>query len=127
MGVGLVAIYLGHLSPFFVIPLCIIAAIIFGASWSFVPAYLQAKRGSHIVITTIMFNFLAAALMTYLMVEILIEPGQQAPQSREFNENSWLPFMHEFLELFGLKIAASSFNFSFVIAIIACIFLWIFI
>ena len=32
----------------------------FGAAWAFIPAILQAKRGSHIVITTIMFNFIAA-------------------------------------------------------------------
>ena len=33
--------------------------------WAAVPAYLQAWRGSHIVITTIMFNFLAAGLNGY--------------------------------------------------------------
>jgi general nucleoside transport system permease protein len=36
-----------------------------------IPAWLQAKRGSHIVITTIMFNFIAAALMVYLLVNVL--------------------------------------------------------
>ncbi len=127
LGVGLVAIYLGHLSPFFVIPLCILAAVIFGASWALIPAYLQAKRGSHIVITTIMFNFLAAAVMTYLMVEVLIEPGQQAPQSREFNNNSWLPFMHEIFNFFGIQISVSSLNFSFIIAIISSLLIWLFI
>ena len=48
------------------------------------PAWLQAWRGSHIVITTIMFNFVAAALMVYLMVNVLIAPGSMTPQSREF-------------------------------------------
>ena len=40
-----------------------------------IPAYLQAKRGSHIVITTIMFNFIAAALMVYLLVNVLKPAG----------------------------------------------------
>ncbi len=35
-----------------------IGAALFGMIWAGLPAYLQAKRGSHIVITTIMFNFL---------------------------------------------------------------------
>ena len=48
------------------------------------PAWLQAWRGSHIVITTIMFNFVAAALMVYLMVNVLIAPGSMTPQSRDF-------------------------------------------
>ena len=38
-------------------------AIVFGAFWALIPAYLQARRGSHIVITTIMFNFIAASLL----------------------------------------------------------------
>ena len=32
----------------------------FGAAWAAIPGYLQARRGSHIVITTITFNWLAA-------------------------------------------------------------------
>jgi simple sugar transport system permease protein len=38
-----------------------IGAALFGALWAFLPGYLQAKRGSHIVVTTIMFNFIAAS------------------------------------------------------------------
>jgi simple sugar transport system permease protein len=41
------------------LPLMVVAAAAFGAAWAAVPAYLQAYRGSHIVITTIMFNFIA--------------------------------------------------------------------
>ena len=47
-------------------------------------AWMQAWRGSHIVITTIMFNFVASALMVYLMVNVLIAPGSMTPQSRNF-------------------------------------------
>ena len=50
------------------------AAALFGAAWALIPAYLQAKRGSHIVITTIMFNFIAVALMIYLLVNVLGKP-----------------------------------------------------
>ena len=31
-----------------------------------------------------MFNFLAAALMVYLLVNVLIAPGSMTPQSRDF-------------------------------------------
>lgn len=127
LGVGLVALAFGHWPPLLVILIAILASMIFGAGWALVPAYLQAKRGSHIVITTIMFNFLAAALMTYLLVEVLIESGQQAPNSREFHENTWLPFMHEFLFLFGISVAKTSLNISFLIAILASFIIWIFV
>lgn len=38
-----------------------------GALWIFIPAYLQAYRGSHIVITTIMFNYIAYSVLSYLL------------------------------------------------------------
>ncbi len=44
------------------LPVAILGAGLFGGAWAFLPGYLQAKRGSHIVITTIMFNFIASAL-----------------------------------------------------------------
>jgi simple sugar transport system permease protein len=48
-----------------------VGAALFGAAWAAIPAWLQAKRGSHIVITTIMFNFIAAALLNYLLVNVI--------------------------------------------------------
>ena len=51
----------------------------FGALWALIPAYLQARRGSHIVITTIMFNFIASALMVYLLVNVLVATGSMSP------------------------------------------------
>ena len=79
------------------------------AAWAFVPGWLQARRGSHIVITTIMFNFLASALMVYLLVNVLIKPGQMAPETRELAEAAWLPRLGELLpgEL-GAAVAGSS-------------------
>ncbi len=125
LGVGLVALLLGGWPAPIIILLGILASILFGAAWAVIPAYLQAKRGSHIVITTIMFNFIAAALMTYLLVEVLIEPGQQAPRGREFDASAWLPFMHEAFAWFGVTIDRSSLNLSFLLAIAASFFVWI--
>ena len=127
LGVGLVALYFGGLPAPIVIVLAILASMLFGAAWAFIPGYLQAKRGSHVVITTIMFNFLAAAMMTYLLVEVLIEPGQQAPRTAEFEPNAWLPFMHDIIRGLGIPFGQSSLNLSFVIAIIASVLVWVFI
>jgi simple sugar transport system permease protein len=109
------------------VPLSIAAAALFGAAWAYIPAYLQAKRGSHIVITTIMFNFIAAALMVYLMVNLLIKPGQMSPESREFAPNAWLPSMHESLGWIGLEVARSPLNLSFLWALVCCALVWVFI
>ena len=69
----------------------VMLAALFGAGWALVPAWLQARRGSHIVITTIMFNFIASALLTWLLTGPLIAPGGQAPESRGFAPAAWLP------------------------------------
>ena len=99
------------------------AAAIFGGFWAAVPAYLQAKRGSHIVITTIMFNFIAASIMTYMLVEILIAPGGQSPESREFVESTWLPFFHDFLPMPETPLNIS-FIFALVLSAAFYYFLW---
>jgi general nucleoside transport system permease protein len=69
----------------------VVAAAGFGAAWAFVPALLQARRRSHLVIITIMFNFIATALMTWLLVEVLIAPDQSALETRTLPPVLWLP------------------------------------
>jgi len=128
LGVGLGILLVDRYLPFYVIfPLAILLAAAFGAAWAAIPAYLQAYRGSHIVITTIMFNFIAAALMVYLMVNVLIQPGSMSPESREFAESGHLPFMHEVLGWFGLQVTPSPLNLSVVWAAVCCFVVWAFI
>jgi general nucleoside transport system permease protein len=127
LGVGLVALWLGHLHPLIVLPLAVLAGALFGAAWALIPAWLQAKRGSHIVITTIMFNFIASALMTYLLVNVLIKPGQQSPETREFGAGAFMPQWHEVLGKAGITFAASPLNFAFALALLAAFLVWVYI
>ena len=95
LGVALLCLGAGGWAPVLIIPAAAAVAAAAGAAWAFVPAWLQARRGSHIVITTIMFNFIASALMTYLLVNVLIKPGQQSPETREFAQSTWLPQLYD--------------------------------
>lgn len=104
-----------YLPAWAMVPVAIAAAALFGAAWAAVPAWLQAWRGSHIVITTIMFNFVASALMVYLMVNVLIAPGSMTPQSRNFAPSGWLPAM-----------TGSALNLSIVLALLCCVGVWLF-
>jgi ABC-type uncharacterized transport system permease subunit len=128
LGAGLVALSFDSFLPTpILLPLAILGAALFGAGWAFVPACLQAYRGSHIVITTIMFNFLASALMVYLMVDVLIAPGQMSAESREFAESAWLPSMHEVLALIGIDMPSSPLNLSLIWALVCAVLVWLFI
>ncbi len=112
--------------PFWaVLPLAVLAGAVFGAGWAFIPAYLQARRGSHIVITTIMFNFIAAALMTWLLVNVLIKPGQQSPESREFASNATLPGLHTLLGKVGISFTSTPLNLAFLFALAAGVLVWV--
>ena len=85
LGTGLVSMWLSHKLPAPVLlPLMLIGGALFGMAWAAVPAYLQAYRGSHVVITTIMFNFLAATLLVYLLVNHLKQAGGMAIESAAF-------------------------------------------
>lgn len=103
-GLGLTLVVLAldaSLPGWALIPLAVAGSAAFGAAWAFLPGYLQARRGSHVVVTTIMFNFIAASLMNFLIVSYLIPVGGQNPASRVFAESAWLPRLNAWLPAFG--------------------------
>lgn len=122
LGTGLVALWLSSSLPaWLMLPLMVVAGALFGMVWAAVPAYLQAYRGSHIVITTIMFNFLASTLLVYLLVNHLKVPGSMAVESAEFAHSAKLPGMHTFLGWLGLEWPASPLNTSLFLALLAAV------
>ncbi len=100
------------------LPLAILSGAALGAAWGAVPGWLQARRGSHVVITTIMFNFIAAALLVYVLVNLLIAPGQMAPETRRFA--SVLPSLRG-TGLFG----TSPVNLALPMALLAALAVWL--
>ncbi len=108
------------------LPFAILGAGIFGAGWAAIPAYLQAKRGSHIVITTIMFNFIGAALIGFLLNGLLKDPTTQNAETRNFGAGAHLPTFHEMLAPFGIEFSKSApANVSFILAIAAAFGVWL--
>jgi len=76
-----------------------IGAAVFGMIWAGLPAYLQAKRGSHIVITTIMFNFIAAGVLNFFLVDVLKPKGSMEPASANFPTSTHLPTFQDIASL----------------------------
>ncbi|MES2257775.1 MAG: ABC transporter permease [Pseudomonadota bacterium] len=97
------------------IPCGIIGAALFGALWGVLPGYLQAKRGSHIVVTTIMFNYIASSLMNTVIVRYLIPPGEQNTASRVFSAAAEMPRLNTWFPVLG----DTPLNVSFIFAIVA--------
>lgn len=126
LGAGLVALAWSDALPaWLMLPLMVLAAALFGMAWAAVPAALQAYRGSHVVITTIMFNFIASALLGYLLVNTLKEPGNMTPESRAFAASAHLPGVHEALGWIGVAWPKTPLNLSVLLAIAAAVLVWL--
>ncbi|MFU8881417.1 MAG: ABC transporter permease [Rhodobacterales bacterium] len=126
LGVALVCLYLPWPHWSLALIAASIGAALFGAAWAFLPAILQAKRGSHIVITTIMFNFIAAAFLNYLLVGALKPRGAMDPTTARFPEATNLPSLHDILLPLGISFSrAAPANVTFLVAVLACVLVWV--
>lgn len=126
LGAALVALHLGFLFPgYFLVVAAIIGAALFGAAFAAIPGYLQAYRDSHIVITTIMFNYIASAIMGYLLVDVLRMPGQMNAETPGFPEYGRVPQFHDLLARIGVHWPDTPFNLSFLLALAAAYACWL--
>ncbi len=127
LGCALVALWLGpHVGTALLLPLMVLAAMAAGAAWAAVPGALQAWRGSHIVITTIMFNFIASALLAYLLVNVLKAPGSMTVETAPFPESAHMPGMHQLLGALGIAWPRTPLNLSVALAVGAAVAVYLF-
>jgi simple sugar transport system permease protein len=63
----IVAIALNTASPLVAIPLSVLAGMAGGLAWGFIPGALKAFTGAHEVVTTIMLNFVAIHLVSWVI------------------------------------------------------------
>ena len=125
LGVALVLLYLPLPHWALALPVAMLGAAAFGAAWAFIPAWLQAKRGSHIVITTIMFNFIAAAVLSYVLVNLLRPVGSMDPASARFPAETALPRLSELAASVGIAWGRNTpVNVTFLVAVLACVLVW---
>ena len=129
LGTGLAALWLAaYLPTWLKLPVMLLFGAAFGMVWAAVPGYLQAYRGSHVVITTIMFNFIASTLLVYLLVNHLRPKGTMSVESASFEPSAKLPGMHDALAWVGVQWPSSPLNLSVFLALLAALgvylFLW---
>lgn len=126
IGVATACLALDRYLPWYLtFPMAIAGAALFGAAWALIPAWLQAKRGSHIVITTIMFNFIASALMVYLLRDVFKPDASQNLETRTFETGGQIPKIDWIFELFGTGLQGAPLNYSFILALVCCFLVWL--
>ena len=99
------------------VPLAILAGIVGGAIWSGIVGVLRARTGANEVVLTIMLNYVALYLVSYLLRTpgLLQAPGSTNPISPATKDSAVLP------PLFGARYGV---DVGFIVAIIAVVVVW---
>ena len=126
LGVAIPCLWLDASMPWYVVFILVIfGSALMGGLWALIPGYLQAKRGSHVVITTIMFNFIASSLMVYLLIDVLKPRGSMSPETRTFAEGGHLPKLDWLFGPMGIDVGGSPLNLSFLLALVVSFIVWV--
>ena len=112
-----------HMSAWFLLPLCFLAAIIAGGAWGAIPGVLKARFGSHEVINTIMLNFIAVALVSYFTQYHYKTPGDPIMQTTEIGGGAHIARIGKFLPGFPERIPL---NLAFILALVCCVLVYLF-
>ncbi|MEP7270743.1 MAG: ABC transporter permease [Acidobacteriota bacterium] len=104
------------------VPAAMIAAMLAGGFWGAIPGVLKARFGSHEVINTIMLNFIAVGLLSYLTQRHYKIAGDPIMQTIEIAEQGQIGRFHSFLAPLGIDFPKRiPLNFAFILAILACL------
>lgn len=83
-------------SAWIFIPTMMIAGMITGGLWGFIPGYLKAKLQVNEIITTLMMNYIAIAWINFFIFAVWSEGG--FPMTMKFPTTAWLPRLLDFAD-----------------------------
>jgi len=113
--------------PFFIHALvATVGAILGGALWGGLAGLLKARTGAHEVIVTIMLNYVAFYLISFMLRTpgLLQSAGSNNPKSPAALPTAIYPKLSDLITLFGGQLTTYRVNVGFLIAIIATFFVW---
>lgn len=116
LGATVAALYLPDTMPApMKLVLMILASMLFGGFWAFIPAIFKAKMGTNETIFTLMLNYIAIKFVTYLQYGPWKDPNSGGfPRIAYYPENALLP------SLFGVHMG-------WILAIVCVVLVYLFI
>ncbi|MCB2128707.1 MAG: ABC transporter permease [Rhodobacteraceae bacterium] len=87
------ALYLPQMPTFLALPICVLAGALGGGLWGMIPGYFKAYHGLNEVILTILMNFIAINLVSYVAGGPMMQAGAPYPYSEEIRPSLWLPII----------------------------------
>jgi len=104
------------------IPVMMLAGIICGALWAFIPGFLKARYNVNEIITTLMMNYIALALINFFIFAVWTEGGFQ--MSRVFPKTAWLPRLTDYAKSVPVFSGLTT-HLGLIFGIIACVVVWL--
>ena len=104
LGAVIVGVWVSDLPPIVAIPLATLAGIAAGAAWGFIPGFLKAISGAHEVVSTIMLNYIAVAILAAAVSGPLKVPKSPSPVTYDVG-NAALPIIIPPIGHLGIPLA----------------------
>ncbi len=121
MAAAVVSILLPDLPKLVLIPLCFLAAMVMGAIWAVIVAFLKTKWGINEVLSMIMFNWIAFYLSNFVAGIPAIHSEGTAEATKNISANASLLLDADFIKKAGL---APTMNWGILVALAAAVLIW---
>ena len=121
MAAALCGILLPDLPKPILIPLCFLAAMVVGALWGSVVAFLKVKWGINEVLSMIMFNWIAFYLSNFIAGIPAIHSEGSAEATKNISANASILLPKDFIKSIGLAPTA---NWGILVAIAVMLIVW---
>jgi general nucleoside transport system permease protein len=112
LGAVMAGVALANAPAAIAIPLAVLAGIVAGGIWGFIPGFLKAVSGAHEVVSTIMMNYIAVQLLAALVSGPLKVPRSPSPVTFDVG-NAAFPI-----------ILAPNGHLGILLAVVAALFVW---
>ena len=90
---SIASIMLQGLPSYSAIPVILLLAGLAGGFWALIPALLKAYYEINEVFTTLMLNYVALYIVSYLLLGPFRDPVSQFPETQTISKELWLPIM----------------------------------
>jgi general nucleoside transport system permease protein len=115
-GYALPGLLHAEIPPFLHIILAVGCGVLAGGLWGAIPGYLKAKTGAHEVINTIMMNYIALNLTSYLLNGPMKDPSPTNVIART-------PLISQSAQIMAI-IAPYRFHWGFILALVMAVAVW---
>ena len=93
IGATAVGIMFAGLPLLLLLPMVILAGVVFGGFWAAIPAWLLYRFGINEILTTVMMNFVSFGLIDYVATEIWRDPAAGHPTTVPIGAGGELPLL----------------------------------